>query len=192
MTPGDADSGRGSSGIRDAGRLVYTLAPMSEDEASAFNITPGDLCAYVRLDPAKVNIAARSAKAEWFKIVGQSIGNATAEYPSGDTIQVVEPWSPPETWAELDHVLLNQMLTEIDRELGDGNFYTDTNAKTDRAAWRVVQQSAPQKSDSQCREVIKAWVKTGLLEPFDYTNPKTRREVKGLKVINSKRPSSPL
>jgi RecA-family ATPase len=31
LTPGDADSGRGSSGIRDAGRLVYTLVPMSEE-----------------------------------------------------------------------------------------------------------------------------------------------------------------
>jgi RecA-family ATPase len=55
LSPGDADSGRGSSGIRDAGRLVYTLVPMSEDEGRAFNIDPADRCSYVRLDSAKVN-----------------------------------------------------------------------------------------------------------------------------------------
>jgi hypothetical protein len=36
-TPGDADSGRGGSSIRDAGRLVFTLTPMSEQEAKTFS-----------------------------------------------------------------------------------------------------------------------------------------------------------
>ena len=192
VTPGDADSGRGSSGIRDAGRLVYTLAPMSEQEAEAFNIPRQDRFAYVRLDPAKVNIAARATGATWFKIEGESIGNGTDEYPNGDTIQVVEPWRPPETWAGLDPVKLNQILTAIDAGLGDGNFYTDTNSKTDRGAWEVVKRFAPEKSKAQCREVIRAWVETGLLEDFDYKNPKTRQPVKGLKVNDAKRPGSEL
>jgi hypothetical protein len=44
VTPGDADSGRGSSGIRDAGRLIYTLTLMSENEARMFGISPEDRC----------------------------------------------------------------------------------------------------------------------------------------------------
>jgi RecA-family ATPase len=37
IIPGDADSGRGSSGIRDAGRLVYTLAQRKrKSEAERF------------------------------------------------------------------------------------------------------------------------------------------------------------
>jgi RecA-family ATPase len=40
LTPGDADSGRGASAIRDAGRLIYTLTTMSEDEAKTFGISP--------------------------------------------------------------------------------------------------------------------------------------------------------
>src|SRR5262249_150057 len=119
VVPGDADSGRGSSGIRDAGRLVYTLVPMSEDEAKTFGISPDERRSYVRLDSAKVNITASSAKAPSFKIVGQSIGNATPEYPNGDTVQVVEPWSPPDTWAGLSTETLNAVLTEIDRGLVD-------------------------------------------------------------------------
>jgi hypothetical protein len=192
VTPGDADSGRGSSGIRDAGRLVYTLAPMAEEEARSFNISQENRHSYVRLDPAKVNIAVRAVGATWFRIEGQAIGNGTKEYPNGDTIQVVEPWRPPELWVGLDSGLLNQILTAIDAGLGDGNFYTDTNAKTERAAWRVVKRFASNKSDTQCREVIRKWVETGLLETFPYTNPKTRKEVFGLKGINSKRPSTEL
>jgi RecA-family ATPase len=58
IVAGDADAGRGSSGIRDAGRLIFTLTVMSEAEARAFNIEPDERLAYVRLDSAKVNIAA--------------------------------------------------------------------------------------------------------------------------------------
>src|SRR5215471_6851134 len=50
IIPGDADSGRGASGIRDAGRLVYTLVPMSDDEAKAFSIDAEARRSFVRLD----------------------------------------------------------------------------------------------------------------------------------------------
>jgi RecA-family ATPase len=83
IAPGDADAGRGSSGIRDAGRLIYTLTPMAESEAKLLGIDPEERHAYVRLDGAKVNIAARSGNATWFKIIGVPIGNSTREYPSG-------------------------------------------------------------------------------------------------------------
>jgi hypothetical protein len=113
MTPGDADSGRGSSGIKDVGRLVYTLVPMSEGEAAVFQIDRADRRSYVRLDSAKVNIAAHSAKATWFHIVGQNIGNGTREYPNGDTIQVVEPWNPPDAWKDTTADGLNAILNDI-------------------------------------------------------------------------------
>jgi hypothetical protein len=60
--------GRGSSGIKDAGRLVYTLTPMSEDEAKLFDIPAEDRLLHVRLDSAKVNIVRRGGKATWFKL----------------------------------------------------------------------------------------------------------------------------
>jgi RecA-family ATPase len=68
LTPGDADAGRGGSAIRDAGRLVYTLSAMSEDEAKTFGINPEERAAFVRLDKGKVNLAPPSRTAEWFRI----------------------------------------------------------------------------------------------------------------------------
>jgi AAA domain len=195
VTPGDADSGRGSSGIRDAGRLVYTLAPMSEAEADGFNIDPNDRHSYVRLDPAKINIAVRGAKAEWFHIVGQPIGNATTEYPSGDTIQVAEPWSPPNAWTGTTVHGLNAILDAIDRGLvdGDGNptgqRYSNAPSAGDRAAWPVVQKIYPDKSEGQCREIIHTWLATGLLYPKDYLDPVQRKSRSGLHVAHAKRPT---
>jgi hypothetical protein len=199
ITPGDADSGRGSSGIKDAGRLVYTLVPMSEAEAKIFNIAAEDRCAYVRLDPAKVNIAARSGKAEWFHIVGQPIGNATAEYPNGDTIQVVEPWKPPDAWGGTTSAGLNAVLNDIDRGLTDededgkrtpnGRRYTNAPAAKDRQVWPVVQRHYPQKTEGECRTIIHAWLGTGLLYSKQYDDPVDYKKRGGLYVDNSKRPT---
>ena len=182
-------SGRGSSGIRDAGRLVYTLATMSEGEAKTLGIAPEERWFYVRLDSAKVNITARSTKPTWFRLVGVQIGNGTSEYPAGDTVQVVKPWIPPETWGDLNSALLNQILNEIEGGLPDGNRYTNAPSAKERAAWKVIQRLAPHKTGAQAREIIKTWVKNGVLVTFSYTNPVTRHEVTGLQVEHAKRPS---
>jgi hypothetical protein len=196
VIPGDADSGRGSSGIKDAGRLVYTLTPMSEAEAKIFDIDAADRFTYVRLDSAKVNLAVRSGKAEWFHLVGVPIGNGTKDYPNGDTVQVVEPWSPPSTWADTTTEGLNAILNDIDRGIIDedgkptGQRYTNAPRAPKRAVWPVVQTHYPDKPEGACREIIHAWLATGLLYPDDYDDPVERRERKGLFVANAKRPGT--
>jgi hypothetical protein len=187
--PGDADSGRGASSVRDAGRLIYTLTTMSEDEAKLFNISEVDRKAYVRLDPAKVNIAPSAQKATWFKLVGVKLGNGTPEYPNGDEVQTVEPWSPPDTWANLSTTALNEALTEIDAGLSNGQRFSSASAAKDRAAWPVVQRHCPDRAEGQCRDIVNTWVRTGLLLNQDYEDPISRKTVKGLYVDNTKRPT---
>ena len=113
MTPGDADAGRGASGIKDAARLVYTLIAMTEEEAQAFGINPADRHTYVRLDPAKVNIAKHSSVATWFALHSQAIGNGDGDYPNGDSMQVAKPWTQPSQWEGTDSIGLNKVLDEI-------------------------------------------------------------------------------
>jgi AAA domain len=187
--PGNANRGRGASSLVNACRLVSTLMPMSTEEAEAFDISEEDRRLYVRIDRAKVNITRAAGAAKWFRLVGVSLGNESTAYPAGDEVQTAEPWQPPETWAGLDSLLLNRILSAIDAGLGDGNFYTDGNRTIERSAWQVVQRHAPAKSEVQCREVIRTWVKNGVLVPFDYDSPTTRKGVKGLKVDPSKRPT---
>ena len=187
--PGNANRGRGASSMVNAGRLVYTLTQMSSDEAKAFGIADDERRQYVRIDNAKVNITKSAGKAKWFRVIGVPLGNATDIYPNGDEVQTVEPWKPPETWADLSNGLLNQILTKIDAGLSDGSRYSDAPNAGARAAWRVVLEFAPNKTDSQAREIIKTWVKTGLLVIHDYHDDVERKDRKGLKVDPSKRPT---
>jgi hypothetical protein len=188
LSAGDADNGRGASSVRDAGRLGYTLTTMTDEEAKTFGVEPGQRRFYVRLDKAKVNIEPPAEKATWFKLVGVRLGNGNEMYPNGDEVQTVEPWTPPELWADLSTATLNVVLTEIDAGMANGQRYSDANAARDRAAWKVVQRHCPNKTEPQCREIIRTWVKNGVLYKDDYDDPITRESAWGLRLDASKRP----
>jgi hypothetical protein len=187
--PGNANRGRGASAMNNAGRLIYTLTTMSPEEASGFGIDEADRKSYIRMDTGKVNVTKYLKAAKWFRLVSINLGNATDLYPNGDEVQAAEVWTPPETWADMPSDLLNRMLTAIDAGLPDGNFYTDAAKAGEREAWKVVKEYAPHKTEKQAREVIKTWVKNGVLTNREYENPTTRKPVRGLKVDPAKRPS---
>jgi hypothetical protein len=190
MTPGDAEAGRGAGATKDAGRLVYTLTIMSEDEARQFGINPEDRATYVRLDKGKVNLAPPARVAEWFKLVGVPLNNGNNEYPAGDEVQTVEPWKPPKLWAGLAAEILNAALTEIDNGMPNGQRYTDAGGgKGDRAAWRVVQKHCADRTEGQCREIIKTWIRNGVLYHEKYDDPIDHKERNGLRLDTTKRPS---
>jgi hypothetical protein len=186
--PGNANRGRGASSMKDAGRLIYTLTPMSESEADRFEIAEEERRSLIRVDSGKVNIAKPSTAATWFRIVGVPLGNASELYPKGDEVQTVEVWLPPDTWADMDIKLLNRILTDINNGLPDGNRYTDGPNADEREAWKVVVKHAAHKSAAQAKEIIKKWVSDGVLKVDEYTNPKTRKKVNGLKLAARMRP----
>lgn len=186
--PGNADRGRGASAQRDASRLVYSLTVMTTAEAEMFAIPEEERRLYFRVDSAKVNIAPPSLKATWFKLVGVKLDNASELYPNGDEVQTVAPWTPPATFEGLDVATCNRILGEIEKGLADGERYSDDNAAKMRAAWRAVKIHAPDKTEAQCRDVIKQWVKNGVLVRENYRGKDQRREVAGLRVNSMKRP----
>jgi hypothetical protein len=187
--PGNANRGRGASAMKDALRLVYTLTPMSPEEAQAFGLTEIERRRLIRLDSAKVNIAPAMGEAKWFRLVSVDIGNGTALYPNGDHIQTVELWTPPDTFAGLSNVVLNAILTDIDAGLSDGNRYTDGPNVIDRAAWRVIVKHCPATNPAAAKKIIKIWSTSGLLISRPYKNPVTFKAVNGFWIDPSKRPS---
>jgi hypothetical protein len=186
--PGNANRARGASAMVDAGRLVTTLTTMSSEEAKTFGIDETERKQYVRVDSGKVNITKSWGAPKWFRLVGVRLGNATDLYPNGDEVQTVELWQPPEIWTDLSIDLLNRILTQINTGLPDGNRFTDAPSAKERAAWKVVVEHAPNKSEIQAREIIKTWVKNGVLVVRECENPKTRKKVNGLSVDHDKRP----
>ena len=118
------------------------------------------------------------------------LNNATKLYPNGDNVQVAEPWTPRDLWQNTSIDLCNRILTDIDAGLPDGNRYSNAAKAEKRAAWKVVVKHAPDKSKGQAREMIRTWLKSGVLVVESYENPKTRKRVSGLLVDNTKRPGS--
>jgi len=105
-------------------------------------------------------------------------------------VQVAEPWTPPDLWQNTSIDLCNRILTDIDAGLPDGNRYSNAAKAENRAAWKVIIKHAPDKSEGQAREMIKTWLRNGVLVTETYSNPVTRKQVSGLRVENSKRPES--
>jgi hypothetical protein len=188
--PGNADRGRGASAARDAARLVYSLTTMTPAEAQGFSIPEGERRLFFRVDSAKVNIAPPSLKAKWFKLIGVKLGNATELYPHGDEAQTVEPWTPPPAFEDLDTATCNRILDTIEAGLADGEKYSDEGAARARAAWKAVKIHAKDKTEAQCKEVIRQWVKNGLLVRETYHRDKRREDLTGLRVNNGKRPGT--
>jgi hypothetical protein len=186
IEPGDADAGRGASGVRDAARLVYTLCTMNEKEAAAFDVRENVRRFYVRLDSAKTNTAPPAEKAEWFELVSEPLGNATPEYPSGDFIQVARPWKPPD--AELEVDIANKILDRIHVGMPNGQRYSNAPKATGRQAWKLVEEFT-KKAEPFCRKVIHQWLKDGVLTVGAYHDPVTRKgNTSCLFVDSTKRP----
>jgi hypothetical protein len=162
---------------------------MSEEEAAKFDISAEDRTAFVRLDPAKLNIAARALKATWFRLIGVPIGNGTAQYPNGDTVQVIEPWAPANAWDNFPLETIDAILDQINRGLPNGQRYSNApSASDDRQVWKLVQSHCPDKPEAQCRTIISAWFKSELLVVKKYDDPVQRKERSGLWVDYDKRP----
>lgn len=153
--PGDANRGRGASAMKDAARLVYTLNVMTKDEAKTFGINEHERWAYVRMDKGKVNITPPARKAIWFHLVGVKLGNTTEMYKSGDEVQVVEPWFPPDMWQDVSNEQMDSIIADIDKGMEDGSRYSNAPRADIRAAWKVVVKHCPKKTEAQAREIIK-------------------------------------
>ena len=188
--PGNADRARGASSQKDAYRLVYTLSTMSPEEAETFGIPEEERHSYVRMDKGKVNIVPPARKAQWFKIVGVRLENATELYPNGDEVQTVEPWTPPAAFDGLDTGTCNRILDAIDAGFLTASGIVQRRAPRPARHGRRSKDTTPGKPESQCREIIRQWLANGLLIVEIYHSKKDRKSVEGLRVDNAKRPGA--
>lgn len=187
---GDMDSVRGGSSMVSAARAVFTLSAMSEEEAKALNITSSERRFLVRLDNAKANLAPKADVAEWYRLEGQGLGNGTDEYPEGDTVQYVVPWTPPEAHDGLTVSVANEILDQIERgivdEEGFASRYSIRSQDGDRWAGNVIiaafRETAHEKSTAQATRILKEWEANGVIEVTDYRDEAQRKTRKGIAV----------
>lgn len=83
----------------------------------------------------------------------------------------------------------DRILNETEAGLENGQRYSAASAAEKRAAWLAVQKHCDDKTEKQCREIINAWLKNGVLFAQDYDDPVERKKRSGLRLNPSKRPS---
>lgn len=94
MDAAGAGASRGASAITDAARSVRQIVRMTPAEAGRFGVQPGDRRDFMRVENGKANLT-RAEDARWIRIVSVNLGNGTPDYPSGDSVQTCERWTPP-------------------------------------------------------------------------------------------------
>ena len=90
-----AETARGASALIAAARSVPTLNRMSDEEAAKFGIEGEERRRFFRVYDDKNNRAPPSDKSDWYRLHSVSLGNGA---DGGDSLPVVVPWSPPQTF----------------------------------------------------------------------------------------------
>ncbi|WP_322894284.1 MULTISPECIES: AAA family ATPase [unclassified Yoonia] len=94
MQGAGAGASRGASAFVDAARNVRQLGRMAAGDAKKLGIGENDRWRYIRVDNGKANLAPVQ-NATWLHLASVALGNGTRDYPAGDNVQTVEPWTPP-------------------------------------------------------------------------------------------------
>jgi hypothetical protein len=190
-TGGNIEDARGGSAIAAAARVGLTLARMDDDAGERFNIAQAERWRYVRVDDAKANLAPRADKAAWFRLASVELGNATATYPSGDSIQVAEPWTPPDVFEDVTPEQTNRALDIIDAGPKPGWLYTLNRMGRgggDRWAGTVL-MDVMDINDTQAKHIMAAWAKSGLILETTFRDVEEGKARKGVRVDAAKRPT---
>ncbi len=113
-----AEAARGASALIAAARSVPTLNRMSDDEAAKFGIEGEERRRFFRVYDDKNNRAPPSDKSDWYRLHSVSLGNGP---DGGDSLPVVVPWSPPQTF---DGVTATH-LRAVQERIGTGEYRKD-------------------------------------------------------------------
>jgi hypothetical protein len=182
---GDSESFRGAVAVQGAARVMSTLSVMSAEEAEKLGVPVEEKWQYIRKDSAKANLAPQADRADWFQLASVPIGNPTLEYPLGDNVQTVLPWTPPTAFDGVPWSDILRCLQMIDDGPGGGDFYSEaTQAK--RWAGHAIMATLG-KTKHQAAAIVKTWVDNGVLIKMTYNSPSQKlSEVNGLRVDSEK------
>lgn len=183
------EGSRGAKGLTDSARVGLLMQTMSEEEAKTTNTPAEERFQYVRVDDAKVNLSPRLDRAKWFRLSQVELGNGAGTYPNGDRVAALVPWEPPKLFAAVTSDQVNAALTAIATGPELGVLFGATRRNnSDRWAGDVVMRHC-ETNEKQAQAMIDAWLKTGLLFQQKFNHPGQRKEVMGLHVDDSKRPT---
>lgn len=126
----DAEAARGASALGNAARSVLVLNRMEKAEATRFGIGEEDRRNYFRVTNDKSN-RAPAGKADWYRLISIGLDNGGPE--GGDSVGVVEIWTPPDFSVSVD----DDTRAKIQAEIASGEWRAHHTA-ADWAGWAVA------------------------------------------------------
>lgn len=158
----NAESSRGAVALPNAARSVEVLNRMTTEEATRWGIEGEERRRYFRAYDDKPNRAPPSDKSDWYRLASIDLGN----WPngSGDSIQVVIPWTPPDafTGVTVDH------LRKVQAAVLSADYRKDSQSP-DWVGFAVADvldldvSDRKSKDAARVKHLIKEWLQTGAL-----------------------------
>ena len=167
---------RGGGAFIDACRSVRVMETMSEKEHAELLAIRPDMLArgyYFRGWDGKWNFAPPAEQSDWFRLESVVLAN-------GDNVGVVTSWTYPAALGDISPELTAVILDDIDRGTPAGRRYSNHSQAKKRGAWHVVGKHCQDKTENQCRRMVAAWIKQGLLYVDEYPDPVERKTQTGL------------
>jgi hypothetical protein len=167
---GDAASSRSAGTLTDGCRVLETVTPMTEEDAEALGVPLAHRRRYAKRMNAKLNLSPVPEEHEWYEFVGVRLDNATAEYPDGDSVGVLQRWKPLSPMHDVSWEQVECVLNMIEHGCdGGAEFYTDAANGGQRYIGHVMHAKMGVPLD-YAKVLIKEWIKAGALIKDKYTS----------------------
>lgn len=168
----DAEASRGAGAMTNAARTVLVLNRMTADEARQFGIDGDDeRRRYFSVSDDKHN-RAPPEKAEWYRMVSVPLGNGGPE--GGDSVGVIERWTPPDPHEGVDNDTLRQVQTAV----SEGEWREDAQAKAwvGHAVAKVLGLNPVDPADKRrLKFLIKHWLEWDVLRAVEKPDAARRK-----------------
>lgn len=152
------EDGRGASALLYAVRSARALNGMSEEEAAKAGVE--NRFEYFRADNGKANMAPRSDKATWHRMIGVDLGNG-GDAP-GDHVGVVTSWTWPDPFED---VTANDLFA-VQKAIDGGQWRENPQASewAGKAVAEVLSLDLEDKgAKSKVKGLLATWLKSGAL-----------------------------
>jgi hypothetical protein len=176
-----ADDVRGASSIVGAGRSVRILAGMSKDQADAAGVGENRM-SFFSVSFGKANLFPRTDNADWFQLVGVSLGNGGSR--PHDEIGVSTQWKWPNAFDGL-HV---SDLDRVQDKIASGEWAENVQASdwAGHAVAEVLGLDVDGKADKgRIKSPLKTWIKNGALKVESRYDAKKGRD-KPMIIVGSR------
>jgi hypothetical protein len=176
---GTVDDLMGATSLRATFRSCRILARMPPEMAEKMNII--DPWRHIRLAGSKENYAPPPERGTWYRLAGVSLGNATEQYPDGDSVAVATMWQPRPLFAGMD----NATLAAVFGALRQGQWGPAKQSRHTPWAGNVLIETGG-RSEREATRIIAAWIESGVLVKEKYYHTPSRHEVDKLTLDDGK------